>query len=365
MAPFPKLVFLPFLLLLLLLSSIFSSGSAAPLLTRPPPRIRRDAPPTPLTLQAQQQSFSTFTLSPLLLLPQSTIQPLPSIPTTCALHNSPTPQSECPTYFEAANVTYDDCGDAWTVCRCSTADLSMDGAVEQLGRVPVGLRRYVATVLVLPGGPAPRAYTLTDGEVHVFGDPGVDAWVHEAAHALDWATGSPHSGSEGWLGALAEDSCVPDVYSATSAGEDFAQVVVLKTYALLHSDTLPPGWTPDCMAHQLAYLAALPLFTWSTLFANTCAIEGDGADTFSRHSTPPPTLPTRIQPTFPPEAQTQTLPLAAAAAAAAPETNTGMGTESPPSGPKQDNAAAPPLRGGWQLALVVACGVVLSGSFLC
>jgi hypothetical protein len=40
------------------------------------------------------------------------------------------------------------------------------------------LRRYVATVALLEA-PATRAYTLVSGDIHMFGDPQMDTWVHE------------------------------------------------------------------------------------------------------------------------------------------------------------------------------------------
>jgi len=291
MASFRKLVFI------FTLGSFICTGSAAPLRARP-----RDLPPpavtpTPLTLKAQQDSFS-FDLATTLVLATSTVQPLATVPANCATYNSL--KSECPTYFEAVNVTYDDCGDPWTICRCSTANMTMATAVERLGRVPVGLRRYVGTVLVSPDVQT-HAYTLTSGEIHMFGDTAVDTWVHEAAHALDWSTGAPISGTPGWLGAIANDTCVPDTYSATSAGEDFAQMTVLKVYSMIHNHSLPQGWSSDCMSHQLDYMKGLPVFFPPELFG-TCASLG-GPDPYSRHSTPPPTTPTRVQPDYPAEVQ--------------------------------------------------------------
>ncbi|GLB44739.1 putative expressed protein [Lyophyllum shimeji] len=292
MAFLQKLVFL-----LTLLSCLVGLGSAAPLRARP-----RDPPPpaitpVPLRLTAQQDSFN-FDLSTTLVLPTSTMQPLQTVPPHCAMYNSL--QSECPTSFEAVNVTYDDCGDAWTVCRCSTANMTMDTAVERLGRIPVGLRRYVATVVVAPDTQT-HAYTLTSGDIHMFGDTQVDSWVHEAGHAYDWATGSPLSGTPEWQKAIDSDTCVPDTYSATSAGEDFAQMTVMKVYSLIHENSLPEGWSLDCMSHQMDYMNGLPVFNKAELFGNTCAIAG--SDPSSRHSTPPPVTPTRVQPDFPAQVQ--------------------------------------------------------------
>jgi len=78
------------------------------------------------------------------------------------------------------NVTFDDCSDPFTICHCDNANMSMDTVVDRFSRVPVGLRRYVGAVIVAPAEEA-RAYTLTSGDIHMFGDTDVDVWVHEVS----------------------------------------------------------------------------------------------------------------------------------------------------------------------------------------
>lgn len=175
MASFQKLVFLS----ALLLSSIIL-GDAAPLKARQRRSTAGDSTSAAvaLTLKAQQDSF-TFDLSSSLVVPSSTLKTLDTVPASCAMYNSL--QSECPTFFVASNVTYNDCGDSWTICRCSTANMTMDTVVDRLGRVPVGLRRYIATVLVVPDVTT-HAYTLTSGDIHLFGDAAMDTWLHEVSH---------------------------------------------------------------------------------------------------------------------------------------------------------------------------------------
>lgn len=133
---------------------------------------------TALALAPQQPDFD-FSLASTLIAPSSTLSTLPDIPASCAQYNS-ADGGECPTYFVASNVTYDDCSDQWTICMCSTANITIDTAVDNLGKVPVGLRRYIATVLVLPDNTT-HAYTLTNGDIHLFGQPEVDTWVHEVS----------------------------------------------------------------------------------------------------------------------------------------------------------------------------------------
>ncbi|KAG6834429.1 hypothetical protein H0H93_009669, partial [Arthromyces matolae] len=261
--------------------------------------------PVALTLQAQQSDF-TFDLGTALISHDSTVQQITGVPGNCQDFTS-----ECPTAFQTYNVTYDDCGDTWTICRCTAANMTLDTAVERLGQVPVGLRRYVGTILLSPDLET-HAYTLTSGDIHMFGDTQVDTWVHEAAHAYDWATGSPLSGSPDWTEAIGNDTCVPDTYSQTSVGEDFAQMTVMKIFSMVYGNSLPTGWTMDCMSHQMQYMSSLPLFNQDTLFGNTCAIVP--SDPYSRHSTPPAEVASRVQPNYAPQPQSSTLlPVVAAA----------------------------------------------------
>lgn len=135
---------------------------------------------SPLTLTAQQDSFN-FTLLPNYL-PRATssVTPLQTLPATCLAN------TECTATITATNVTFSDCGSPWTICRCEGGKydpVSLDTAVDRLARIPVGLRRYIATIILL-GDDSPHAYTLTTGEIHFFGDIGMDGWLHEVSLQL-------------------------------------------------------------------------------------------------------------------------------------------------------------------------------------
>ncbi|KAG6888011.1 hypothetical protein C0992_009924 [Termitomyces sp. T32_za158] len=187
----------------------------------------------------------------------------------------------------------------------------MDTAVERLGRVPVGLRRYVATVLVSPDVET-HAYTLTSGDIHMFGDTQVDTW---AAHAYDWASGTPFSESAEWAEAIGNDTCVPETYAATDPAE---------------------------------YMSSLPLFNnKDTLFAGTCAIAP--SDTFSRHAAAPVVTPTRVQPNYPAPPQNSSV---------VPVVNAAQGTPGSTSS-RKDNAAASLYYHGSKLAALSMSGSVL------
>ncbi|KAF7335404.1 hypothetical protein MVEN_02193100 [Mycena venus] len=219
--------------------------------------------------------------------PASNTQLQIQVPPNCAQYVGGN-DSECPSSMSATAVTYEDCGDAFTVCRCDNANMTLDTAVDRLGRVPVGLRRFVGTIFILSD--ATRAYTnLSTGDIHLFGDCAMDVWIHEASHAFDFASPSSlHSNSTDWQLAIANDSCVPDPYSLTNRVEDFAQMSVMKIYKLLHDGHLPPGFEENCMFNQLAFMDTLLLYNATSLFGNTCAINDSSLGV--RHNKPPAVL---------------------------------------------------------------------------
>ncbi|KAJ7615342.1 hypothetical protein FB45DRAFT_801789 [Roridomyces roridus] len=243
-----------------------------------------------LTLHSQATSFSTFDLANDLTPAKSTLSSLAVVPAACADYQGPS--SECTTgNMSATAVTFEDCGSAFTVCRCSDADMSMTDGIDRLARVPVGLRRFVGSVMLMNGHGQTDAYTnLSTGDIHMFGVTQMDTWVHEATHSFDYAVPSAaQSNSAAWESALTDDSCASDDYSLTNRAEDFAQLSVLKVYMLLHSGVLPQPFKSACMENQLAFISSLPVYSDTTsLFGNTCEIP-DGAQGV-RHSTPPAVL---------------------------------------------------------------------------
>ncbi|KAJ7112810.1 hypothetical protein C8R43DRAFT_133233 [Mycena crocata] len=233
----------------------------------------------PLTLEPQQHDFSTFDLTDALqpayitsASPPTYINAPENLLTSCSAYVGP--DQECTSNMTATSVRFEDCGADFIVCRCADAEMSMATALERFGRVPVGLRRYAGTIVILSDS-LPHAYTLTTGDTHLFGDCEVDAWIHEMMHAFDFAVDAKQSDAAGWDAALAADSCVPDAYSTINRVEDFAQVGVLKIYSLLYG-TLPPGFSADCMANQLGFMNTFALFDPGPLFGNNCDIIDGG-----------------------------------------------------------------------------------------
>ncbi|KAJ7183676.1 hypothetical protein C8R46DRAFT_1067612 [Mycena filopes] len=243
---------------------------------------------TPITLRPQQPSLTSFDLTPTLppaYTTQSTV--LTVLPPGCAEYVGPGQECSATDGMTAVRVMFEDCGDEFFVCRCADAEMSMDVVLERFGRVPVGLRRYAGTVVVL-SDTNPHAYTLTMGDTHFFGDCGMDVWVHEITHAFDFALPTRQTSAPEWQAALDEDTCVPDAYSQTNQVEDFAQLGVLMIYLRLHNGNLPPGFSSDCMSNQLGFMYALALYDPGTLFGNNCDILDGGPP--ARHSRPPEVL---------------------------------------------------------------------------
>ncbi|KAK0488313.1 hypothetical protein EDD18DRAFT_1466288 [Armillaria luteobubalina] len=233
-----------------------------------------------LTAQASGLKFDI----PNLIRPPSTTVSLPSIPSSCTKYAGT--GKECAASMAAVNVTFADCGSPYTICRCSSANITLDDATDALARVPVGLRRHVGTVMVMPGGSA-HAYTYTNnGEIHFFGVCSQRTWIHESTHAASGALGiNAASGNGSWAEAVSKDTCVPDNYAKTNLAEDLAQMSVVKVYSLLNNDTLPTGFTTDCMSNQWAFLDSLPLYNPETLLGGSCSFEPNNAK--AQHSIAP------------------------------------------------------------------------------
>lgn len=225
------------------------------------------------TLKPEEGGFF-FNLTAKLPSAGATLKTLNAIPGVCSVNVGAGAKAECQATMTATQITFDDCGDSWTVCRCSDAEMDMSTIVERFSRVPVGLRRYVNTVFVM-SDTTPHAYTLTTGDIHFFNDCQMETWIHESAHTFDYASGSPISGTEEWLDAIGNDTCGPDNYSLTNRVEDFAQVTVLKVYELAHDGNLPDGFSADCMQNQLEFMDQLPIYDADTLLGGTCDINVD------------------------------------------------------------------------------------------
>lgn len=135
-----------------------------------------ELPLPPLTLQPQQPDFSSFDLTSALPPAYLALSQGIDLPSSCSQYVGP--GQECTANMTALSVQFEDCGASFTVCRCTDAEMSMDTVINRFGSVPVGLRRYAGTIVVL-SDTSPNAYTLTTGDTHFFGDCVVNTWIHE------------------------------------------------------------------------------------------------------------------------------------------------------------------------------------------
>lgn len=128
------------------------------------------------------------------------------------------------------DINYDDCGDAWVMCRHKDSPLTEQDIVDTFGKIPVRFRSFVRHMLFLPGNAGAGS---TGDNVVMNGDLGITVFIHETAHSVD-GHGFPDIGgfseSQIWIDAYDADSAVPDSYAQSSQAENFAQQSVVAIY---------------------------------------------------------------------------------------------------------------------------------------
>lgn len=127
-----------------------------------------------LSNTAQTSGFSTFDLLDIPG-PSRSYTTLDTIPSNCAAYTGS--GQECEVEMQAFNVVLGDCGTSWTLCRCTNANIGLEEAIDHLARVPIGLRRNVGTVMIMPDT-STHAYTLAT-DIHFFGVCSQRTWIHE------------------------------------------------------------------------------------------------------------------------------------------------------------------------------------------
>jgi hypothetical protein len=137
-----------------------------------------------LSQTPQQPDFSSFDL---LDIPAPSYNLTPtSLPSKCANFTMPAPAGdtsniECPSSMIGYFVYYEDCTAPFPICHCITANITIIEAADHLARVPVGLRRNIDTVMILPSAfETSSAYTLGH-DIHFFGVCSQKTWVHEVS----------------------------------------------------------------------------------------------------------------------------------------------------------------------------------------
>lgn len=102
-----------------------------------------------------------------------------AVPDSCAKDKA------CKATMEVWSMTFEDCGDPWTLCRCSTATSAAVDVLEAVSRIPVAVRRLVGTFLVFddPTTPSNHAWTMNGQDISIFNQPRYMAYLHEVIHA--------------------------------------------------------------------------------------------------------------------------------------------------------------------------------------
>ncbi|KAK8131100.1 hypothetical protein PG984_007538 [Apiospora sp. TS-2023a] len=177
--------------------------------------------------------------------------------------------SDCNGYASSHNVSaadfiiyqiqYTDCSDPWIMCYHKDSETSIESIAKQFGRIPIQMREWVKHVVTIPDKMG-WAYEDKGNTIYMRPSEAMQTtMIHETAHAVDLNGGyggSVLSGSSLWADNYAQDSHVPDDYSATDTVEDIAQSTVV---AVLNVNvpgpdggfaTIEPNWRD--VFHQYA-----------------------------------------------------------------------------------------------------------------
>lgn len=138
-----------------------------------------------------------------------------------------TNEPRCPAgQMEVFEVTYTDCSEPWTLCRCRNAPVSKEDMITEFGRLPPMLRGTVRHFMHFDG--AGWAYSSNSNLV-TFGDVvNPTVMLHEAGHSLD--AGKLHIEEE-YVSAVEKDTCWPDYYAADADNADFSELNLTEPWA--------------------------------------------------------------------------------------------------------------------------------------
>ncbi|KAK8069826.1 hypothetical protein PG994_006442 [Apiospora phragmitis] len=148
-----------------------------------------------------------------------------------------------PWEMEVYSVKYDDCDEPWTICRHFSDPSSIAEMVKVFGKIPIGIREYVSTLVTLPNpgaGVAGVAFSLGDIPViyvryQYFKE---SLLAHEISHILEnyalmkYGNGT-FSTSNWWMGNYSLDAGAVSMYSLTKWQENFAEAGPSTLYDLV------------------------------------------------------------------------------------------------------------------------------------
>ncbi|KAH7263755.1 hypothetical protein BKA59DRAFT_449949 [Fusarium tricinctum] len=163
--------------------------------------------------------------------------------------------------IDVYNVHYNDCNQAWVMCRHHLSPLSIDTMAENFGRIPVRMRNFVRVQFALPQKDSSfGGATFSDlGDILWYGDVSktLRFWIHEAGHAIDRninpGSNDDYSRSSAWLNEYNKDGFICDDYAKNNAAENFAQEVIVALFDKVVPNGLgsvSPNW--NSIFHQYA-----------------------------------------------------------------------------------------------------------------
>jgi hypothetical protein len=129
--------------------------------------------------------------------------------------------------IEAFDVKYDDCSDAWTLCRHKDAPNSQKDMAEHFGKLPVRMRSYIRHIISVPG--TASAYNSANNILIRAGPSPMTIYGHETGHSLDADAFANYpngfSESQTWTDAYNADPNVCQDYAQASQQENLAQMI--------------------------------------------------------------------------------------------------------------------------------------------
>ncbi|KAK8134424.1 conidiation-specific protein (con-13) protein [Apiospora sp. TS-2023a] len=161
--------------------------------------------------------------------------PVGIVPSVCHAYPKNSDNSLDMSRLEVRDVYYNDCEKPWTICRYADSRISWDEAMMVLGKIPVGMRQYVAQVILAPESYAKQRVGIgaeTWGASTAFlSEMNLGVAVHEFSHILDLVVGSgPNateqhmlSNSSSWIEFYNNDTKVPTDYAATAANDSLVK----------------------------------------------------------------------------------------------------------------------------------------------
>ncbi|KAK8077910.1 hypothetical protein PG996_004080 [Apiospora saccharicola] len=185
----------------------------------------------PLSILSRQAPLKSGQYDP----PKTHPWPVDIVPSVCHAYPKNNDVSLDMSRLEVRDVYYNDCEKPWTICRYADSRISWDEAMMVLGKIPVGMRQYVAQVILAPESYAKQRVGIgaeTWGASTAFlSEMNLGVAVHEFSHILDLVVGSgPNatkqhmlSNSSSWIEFYNNDTKVPTDYAATAANDSLVK----------------------------------------------------------------------------------------------------------------------------------------------